>query len=93
MNIFAGLTKYAQKYDVTDSRLFNAEELSLIVSAKIVPSQYGLSVCFYMKSGCQQYIPLSRDSVATVGDTVDVKTCKVLTLDKDGQDVINRIQL
>ena len=93
MNIFAGLQKYALKYDVKESRPFNDEELASIVSAKIVPSQYGLSVCFYMKSGCQQYIPLSRDSVANIGDVVDVRTCKVLTLDKDGQDAINRIEL
>lgn len=93
MNIFAGLQKYAQKYDVKESRLFDAEELAIISSAKVVPSQYGLSVCFYMKSGCQQFIPLSTNSVAKVGDVVDVTTCRVLTLDRDGADTINRIEL
>lgn len=93
MNIFAGLTKYAQKYGVKESRPFNAEELADIISAEVVISQYGLSVCFHMRGGCQQYIPLSKNSVASVGDTVDVRTCKVLTLDKDGQDAINRIEL
>ena len=59
MNIFAGLQKYATKFEVSGSREFNAEELASVNSAKIVASQYGLSVCFFMKEGCQKYIPLS----------------------------------
>lgn len=92
MNIFAGLTKYANSYSVVESRPFNTEELASISSAKVVTSQYGLSCCFFMKSGCQQYIPLSRDTVANPGDTVDFHTVKVLTLTKDGEDPILRIE-
>ena len=93
MNIFAGLQKYATKYEVKNSRPLNNEELSGIVSAKIVASQYGLSCCFFMTSGCQQYIPLSRDSVAQVGDVVDVKSIKILMLDKEGADEILRVEI
>lgn len=93
MNIFAGLTKYATKYEVKNSRPLNQEELSGIVSAKVVASQYGLSCCFFMTSGCQQYIPLSRDSVAQVGDVVDVNTITVLQLEKEGGDPILRVEI
>ena len=93
MNIFAGLQKYATKYEVKNSRPLNDEELSGIVSAKVVASQYGLSCCFFMTSGCQQYIPLSRDSVANVGDSVDVKAITVLQLEKEGADPILRVEL
>lgn len=93
MNIFAGLQKYATKFNPKDIRPLNAEELAGIASAKVVASQYGLSCCFYMKSGCQQYIPLSRDSVAQVGDVVDVKSIKVLTLERDGSDDILRVEI
>ncbi len=93
MNIFAGLTKYATKYEVKNSRPLNQEELSGIVSAKVVASQYGLSCCFFMTSGCQQYIPLSRDSVAQVGDVVDVNTITVLKLEKEGGDPILRVEI
>lgn len=93
MNIFAGLTKYATKYEVKNSRPLNQEELSGIVSAKVVASQYGLSCCFFMTSGCQQYIPLSRDSVAQVGDVVDVNTITVLQLKKEGGDPILRVEI
>lgn len=93
MNIFAGLTKYATKYEVKNSRPLNQEELSGIVSAKVVASQYGLSCCFFMTSGCQQYIPLSRDSVAQVGDVVDVNTITVLQLEKEGGEPILRVEI
>ena len=93
MNIFAGLQKYATSYAVRNSRPFNEEELAGIVSAKVVASQYGQSVCFYMKSGCQQYIPVSRDSVCQIGDVVDVKSAKLLTLDKEGKDTIYRVEI
>lgn len=93
MNIFAGLQKYATKFQVKESRVFNAEELADVVSAKVVASQYGMSVCFYMHDGCQKYIPVSRDSVCQIGDVVDINKAKVLVLEKDGSDDIVRIEL
>ena len=92
MNIFAGLQKYATKFQVTGTRPFSPEEISEVRSAKVVASQYGLSICFFMAEGCQKYIPVSRDSIATVGDTVDLSKAKILTLEKDG-DKINRIEI
>ena len=93
MNIFAGLTSYASKFNVKNTRSFSPEELSLVDSAKVVLSQYGMSVCFYMKSGCQTYIPVSRDSVCHVGDTVDINKAKILILEKDGSQDIARVEL
>jgi hypothetical protein len=47
-----------------------------------------------MKDGCQKYIPLSRDSVASEGDVVDLKTAKLLKLKKDGTDeTIDRVEI
>ena len=93
MNIFAGLQTYAAKFQVKDSRVFNAEELADVVSAKVVASRYGMSVCFFMKDGCQKYIPVSRDSVVNVGDVVDIKKAKLLTLNRDGSDDIVRVEI
>lgn len=93
MNIFAGLQKYATKFQVKDSRVFNEEELADVVSAKVVASQYGMSVCFYMKSGCQTYIPVSRDSVVSVGDEVDINKAKILILEKEGSEDIVRVEI
>ena len=93
MNIFDGLQKYAAQFQVKETRVFNAEELASVVSAKVVASQYGMSVCFYMKDGCQKYIPVSRDSVCYVGDVVDINKAKVLTLEKDGSEDIVRVEI
>ena len=93
MNIFTGLQKYATKYQVKEARVFNAEELAEVVSAKVVASQYGMSVCFFMHDGCQKYIPVSRDSVCQVGDTVDIRKAKILILEKDGTEDIARVEI
>ena len=91
MNIFAGLQKYATSYEVTNTRDFTSEELSMVKSAKVVASQYGMSCCFFMVDGCQKYIPMSRDSVSPVGTDIDLTKAKILTLEKDGES-INRIE-
>lgn len=93
MNIFAGLQKYATKFEVKDNRVFNVEELAEVVSAKVVASQYGMSVCFFMVDGCQKYIPVSRDSVVSVGDVVDVNKARLLTLAKEGEEPIVRVEI
>lgn len=91
-NVFASLTNYADNWKVVDSRAFNSEEIAAVKSASVVSSQYGSSVCFLMKSGGQTYIPLSRDSELAVGDTVDLSQAQLLTLHRDGDDDIIRVQ-
>ena len=94
MNIFATLKSYANQFKVANTRDFTQEELNLVNDAKVVLSQYGMSVCFFMADGCQKYIPLSRDSVACDGDKVDLKKAKILTLVKEGSDEkIDRIEI
>ena len=93
MNIFSGLQVYGGNWNVVKSRSFDAEELALIDRAEVVASEYGNSVCFFMKSGGQTYIPLSRDSSLTVGDSVDVAKAQLLTLPRDGNDDITRVQI
>ena len=78
---------------MVDSRAFNQEETALIDRAEVVASEYGNSVCFFMKSGGQTYIPLSRDSQLTVGDTVDIASAKLLTLHRDGSEDITRVSI
>ena len=91
MNIFAGLQVYGGSWNVTNSRSFEAEEIAAVKRAMVVSSEYGKSVCFYMHSGGQTYIPLSNQSTLGVGDEVDLTKAKVLTLHRDGSDDINRI--
>lgn len=93
MNIFSKLTVYAGKWAIKARRIFNPEELEVISRAEVVPSQYGNSVCFFMKSGGQTYIPLSQDSNLSPGDEVDLSKAELLTLGKSGEADIYRVSI
>ena len=92
-NIFSGLQVYGGNWNVIDSRSFSAEEIAAVKSAQVVASEYGNSVCFFMHSGGQTYIPLSTDSTLGVGESVDLSAAKILTLHRDGSDNITRISI
>lgn len=92
MNIFSSLKVYAGKWAVKASRAFEKEEIDAVDNASVVDSQYGLSVCFFMKSGGQTFIPLSNTSTLSIGDTVDLSKAKLLTLGREGEADIYRIE-
>jgi hypothetical protein len=91
-NVFKTLPEYAVKWEKTASRLFTAEEQACVSHAKVVPSQYGNSVCFFMKNGRQTFIPLSTESTKGVGDAVDIATAELITLSKPGEKDIIRVE-
>ena len=91
MNIFAGLQVYGGSWNVVGERSFEAEEIAAVKKAEVVASEYGNSVCFFMHSGGQTYIPLSNQSSLGVGATVDLTKAKILTLHRDGNADITRI--
>jgi len=84
---------YAGKWAVKASRAFSQEEIDAVDSASVVDSQYGMSVCFFMKSGGNTFIPLSNNSSAQVGDTVNLANAKLLTLGREGDNDIYRIEI
>jgi hypothetical protein len=93
MNIFSALRVYAGKWSEKKVESFNAEEIALVDRAEVVESQYGLSVCFFMKAGGQSYIPLDQNSSAAIGDTIDLTKAKVVTLCKQGENDIFRVRI
>ena len=93
MNVFDGLQVYGGSWNVVNSRSFDEEEIAAVSKAEVVSSQYGSSVCFFMKSGGQSYIPLSNTSDLCVGDTVDMTKAKLLTLHRDGDGDIMRVSI
>lgn len=92
MNIFSKLQVYAGKWNLKASRSFNSEEIAAVNRAEVTSSQYGNSVCFFLRAGGQTYIPLSSDSELTVGDTVDLSSASLLTLGKEGEADILRVK-
>lgn len=92
MSIFETLRLYAGKWSVKSSRNFTEEEINAVQSATVVASEYGNSVCFMMKSGGMTFIPLSNASTKGIGESVDLKEAKVLTLEKQGENDIVRVE-
>lgn len=93
MNIFGTLRTYAGKWSLKSSRKFEDEEINAVSKAEVVPSSYGNSVCFFMKSGGNKYIALSNDATVGVGDLVDLKNARLLTLEKAGESDILRVKI
>lgn len=92
MNIFASLRVYADKWNEIACRAFDPVEIDAVSQATVVESQYGYSVCFLMKAGGQTYIPLDTNSSLGIGDVVDLKTAKLVTLHKEGEKDIYRVR-
>ena len=91
MNIFSALRVYAGKWQVKDTKKFSQEEIDLVDRAEVVDSQFGQSVCFFMKSGGMTYIPLDQNSSKATGDTVDLGQASLVTLSKQGEADIYRV--
>lgn len=91
-NIFASLRTYAGKWSEKSRRNFTPEEVNAVSSAAVVNSNFGLSVCFLMKSGGQTYIPLANTSSKGVGEVIDLNEASLVTLQKDGEADILRIE-
>ena len=92
MSIFDKLEVYAAKWAKTASRGFQAEEIAAVKNAVVVESEYGNSVCFFMKAGGRTYLPLSTESAYQLGEEVDLTSAKLITLSKSGEADINRVE-
>lgn len=92
MSIFSNLREYASKWSEKARRIFSDEEKAEVASATVVPSQFGSSVCFFMKAGGQKYIPLSNTSKAQVGQSINLDNAQLITLGKAGEQDIVRVE-
>lgn len=85
-------TKYVStEWIITSSRPFTDEEIMAVSSNRVVKSQYGLSVEFTMKRGGVTYIPLLRNCKIIENAEIDLREAKILTLSKEGEKDIYRI--
>ena len=92
MNIFSALRVYAGKWSEKNVRDFAPEEVAAVEQAKVVESQYGFSVCFFMKGGGQSYIPLDQNSSLDIDAVVDLTKAKLVTLQRPGENDIYRVR-
>lgn len=93
-NVFGGLQKYGENWTVVESRNFNEAEIAAVRSNSVVNSQYGKSVCFFMRGGGQTYIPVSNQGAdPALGSSIDLTTAKLVKLHREGDGNILRVEL
>lgn len=93
MNIFEGIKVFGkQTWEVISSRVFNEKEIALIDKVEVVPGEYGKQAKIYFKSGGYTFMTLSRDCTKSIGEPIDIKEAKLLTL-KQGNTTINRLDI
>lgn len=82
---------YAGKWSVSKEVSLTKEELNEVKKVFIVSSDYGLSACFMFNGGSQRYVPVSNESTLVEGDEVKLESIKILTLEKEGEAPIYRL--
>ncbi len=93
MSIFSSLRLYAGKWSEKSRRAFTQEEINEVDHATVVESNFGSSVCFFMKSGGNHYIPLDQNSTLGIGENVDLSKASLVTLCKQGEADIMRVSI
>ena len=94
MGILNALRLYRGKWQVKSIYQFDAADAADVKSAVVVPSEFGQSVCMTLHSGGTKYMPLSNTSRAVAnGENIDVKNTNVVTLGREGDDDIYRIEV
>lgn len=93
MNILNSLKTFGQNsWALKSTSTFSAEDIASTNKAVVVDSQFGPSVCFFLKSGLMSYIPVARDSTLAIGQEVDLTKVEVLTLGREGEADILRVK-
>lgn len=94
MGILNALRLYRGKWQVKSVDAFDANDAAAVSSAKVVPSEFGQSVCMTLKTGGQKYMPLSNTSRAVAnGEEINLAECNVVTLEREGDEDIHRLEV
>lgn len=93
-NIFSSLTTYAGKWELKNEVALDNEDKAMFSRAKVVSSEFGKSVCFFLKAGGQKYIPMSNQGVQlSIGDDVNLDKVSIQVLGKEGEEDILRAKI
>ena len=82
---------YAGKWGVKATTPISEADVKDIKKVFVVNSDYGLSACFMSNSGTKRYIPVSQESSLVEGDEVKPESIVFLTLAKEGESDIYRL--
>lgn len=95
-SVFSFLKSYAIENPWTvneDNNIrFTAEDIANVESAVVVAGDYGLSCKIRRKDNYISFVVLSRDSKLIEGELVDLSKCKLLCLQRKGENDIWRLE-
>lgn len=98
-NIFKGRQQYGGQWSIKDSRPLNESERKMFTKAHVQDFTHedgniSLSICFTMVNGRKTYVP-THDSHCKygIGEEVPMDEIKVVTLQKDGEADITRLNV
>ena len=83
-NIFEGRKEYGAKWDIVNTRRFSEEELAMVESTVIEECNYGLCAKCLMITGKTMYLNLGKCSNGNIGEKVDLKDARIITLKRNG---------
>lgn len=94
-NIFAGVTKYAGKWEVVKVEKLDAEDIAELEStAVIVKSTWGKSLEFTTKlQHYKMYIPAEPEVTLPIGSRVAITDIEIVALRKEGEKDIQRCRV
>jgi hypothetical protein len=95
MGFLDSLRTYAGAWEETGREKLTAAEVKSIDHIEVVEKEQewgtSVSMCFFMKAGGKKYKNLSTLSELEVGDEVDPKSVTIITLERDGEEPITRV--
>ena len=92
LNLLGKVYGESNPWSVKSEEALTPKEAKSIRSAVVVEGKFGKQVCFALVSGGTQYAALSRDSELEVGEEFPVAGAKFITLERDGDNDIVRVQ-
>lgn len=94
-NIFSGIQIYGEPWTVKSEVALDAEDKAMFSSAKVVSSDFGKSVCFFLKGGRgTQFIPMSNQGEQlAVGADVNLDRVTIQVLGRTGEKDIMRAKI
>lgn len=82
MSIFSNLKTLEARWEVESVRPLTKEEKEVILSARVISSEFGYSLKFLTTEGAVK-IPISTLVSPIVGELVDINSIKIVTLHKN----------
>lgn len=94
-NIFSGVPVYGEKWQLKNEVALDAEDKAMFECAKVVSSDFGKSVCFFLKGGKgTQFIPMSNQGTQlSIGESVNLDAVTIQVLGRTGEKDIMRVKI